>query len=126
LNGEACLVHGWLPESGFLPYRWAGYDEALLLYILGLGAPTGPLSAESYSAYMATCVWKKLYGYEHYFAGPLFIHQYSHMLLDLRGIQDRHIARFDMDYFENSRRATLVQREYAIQNPLAFEGYGQD
>ncbi len=29
-----------------------------------------------------------------------------------------------IDYFENSRRATYVQREYAIRNPLEFEGYG--
>lgn len=26
-------------ESGFLNYQWEGHDEALLLYILGLGSP---------------------------------------------------------------------------------------
>ena len=31
-----------------------------------------------------------------------------------------------IDYFENSRRATLVQRDYAIRNPRGFTGYGQD
>lgn len=44
LDGEATVTHGWKPESGFLPYRWQGYDEALLLYLLGLGSPTHPLS----------------------------------------------------------------------------------
>ena len=34
-NGGATVTHGWTPESGFLPYRWEGYDEALLLYVLG-------------------------------------------------------------------------------------------
>jgi hypothetical protein len=29
-----------------------------------------------------------------------------------------------IDYFENSRRATHVQQEYAIANPLKFNGYG--
>ena len=29
-----------------------------------------------------------------------------------------------IDYFENSRRATYVQQEYAIANPLKFNGYG--
>jgi hypothetical protein len=29
-----------------------------------------------------------------------------------------------IDYFENSRRATHVQRQYAIANPLKFKGYG--
>ena len=28
-----------------------------------------------------------------------------------------------IDYFENSRRATYVQQQYAIANPLKFEGY---
>jgi predicted esterase len=27
------------------------------------------------------------------------------------------------DYFENSRRATLAQRQYCIENPLKFKGY---
>ena len=31
MNGGATVSHGWRPESGFLPYRWQGYDEALLL-----------------------------------------------------------------------------------------------
>jgi len=35
LNGGDTVTHGWKPESGFLPYRWEGYDEALLLYVLG-------------------------------------------------------------------------------------------
>ena len=29
------------------------------------------------------------------------------------------------DYFENSRQATYVQREYAIRNPHGFAGYGE-
>jgi hypothetical protein len=32
----ATVTHGWKPESRFLEYRWEGYNEALLLYILGL------------------------------------------------------------------------------------------
>src|SRR5207253_8300420 len=42
-NGRATLTHGWRPESGFIPYRWEGYDEGLSLYLLGLGSPTYPL-----------------------------------------------------------------------------------
>ena len=33
--GGQTISHGWRPESGFLPFRWQGYDEALLLYVLG-------------------------------------------------------------------------------------------
>jgi len=27
LNGGQMLSHGWVPESGFLPYRWDAYSE---------------------------------------------------------------------------------------------------
>jgi hypothetical protein len=115
-----------LPESGFLPYRWEGYDEALLLYILGLGSPTYPLPAESYAVWTSTYQWKEIYGYAFLYGGPLFIHQYSHMWIDFRGIQDTFARDKGIDYFENSRRASYVQREYAIQNPLKFTGYGEN
>jgi hypothetical protein len=109
-----------------LKYRWEGYNEALLLYMLGLGSPTYPLPAESYPAWTRTYDWKKLYGYEFLYSGPLFIHQLSHVWLDLRGIQDEFMRQKGIDYFENSRRATYVQREYAIRNPRGFKGYGEN
>src|SRR5581483_9193778 len=56
-DGGATVTHGWRPESGFLPYRWQGYDEALLLYVLGLGSPTHPLPEESYAAWASTYQW---------------------------------------------------------------------
>lgn len=120
----ATVTHGWKPESGFLEYRWEGYDEALLLYVLGLGSPTYPLSELSYSAWTSTYEWKHCYGEEFLFAGSLFIHQLSHVWIDFRGIQDAYMRDKGIDYFENSRRATSVQRQYAIDNPLKMEGYG--
>jgi len=42
-NLQPTVTHGWRPESGFLKYRWQGYNEALILYILGLASPTHPL-----------------------------------------------------------------------------------
>ena len=48
-DGGATVVHGWKPESGFLKYRWEGYNEALLVYVLGLGSPTFPLLESSYT-----------------------------------------------------------------------------
>ena len=67
--------------------------------------------------------WKRLYHHELLYAGPLFIHQYSHVWTDFRGIRDAYMRERGTDYFENSRRATLVQREYAIQNPNEYLGY---
>ena len=123
-NGGATVTHGWKPESGFLKYRWEGYDEALLLYVLGLGSPTFPLPEESYSAWASTYKWRQCYGQEYLYAGPLFTHQLSHVWIDFRGIQDAFMRGKDVDYFENSRRATFVQQQYAIDNPLKFHGYG--
>ncbi|MHB8423858.1 MAG: glucoamylase family protein [Gammaproteobacteria bacterium] len=124
-NQGATVTMGWKPESGFLPYRWEGYDEALILYILGLGSPTHPLPGASYTAWAATYQWKNCYGYEYLYAGPLFIHQLSHIWIDFRGIQDAFMRSKGSDYFENSRRATYVQQQYAINNPLKFEGYSK-
>jgi hypothetical protein len=125
-NGGGTVTHGWKPESGFLPYRWEGYDEALLLYVLGLGSPTYPLPEDSYCAWMHTYIWKKVFGYEVLYAGPLFIHQLSHVWIDFRDIQDAFMRDKGIDYFENSRRAARIQQQYAIGNPLEFEGYGEN
>jgi hypothetical protein len=124
-HGGTTVTHGWTPEKGFIPYRWEGYDEALLLYVLGLGSPTHALSADSYPAWAATYVWKQIYGIEFLYAGPLFIHQLSHIWLDLRDIQDAPMRAKSSNYFENSRRATRAQQEYAIRNPQGFVGYSE-
>jgi hypothetical protein len=122
-NGGGAVVMGWKPERGFLHYDWLGYNEALLLYALGLGSPTHPLPTDSYTAWTSTYRWKKIYEYEYLYAGPLFIHQLSHIWVDFRGLQDEFMRGKGIDYFENSRRATYVQREYAIRNPKGFDGY---
>ena len=119
------LTHGWRPESGFIPYRWRGYDEGLLLYVLGLGSPTHSLPPESFAAYAESYEWRKIYGRELLYSGPLFTHQLSHMWIDFRGIRDEFMRGHDSDYFENSRHATYVQQEYAVRNPMNFVGYGE-
>ena len=124
-NGEATVSHGWKPETGFLRARWQGYNEALILYVLGLGSPTHPLPEKSYRAWTSTYRWKKLYGHEFLYGAPLFMHQLSHVWIDFRGIQDAFMRRQAIDYFENSRRATYVNQQYAIRNPKGFRDYGQ-
>jgi hypothetical protein len=124
-NGGATVTHGWRPGNGFLRYRWEGYDEALILYLLGLGSPTHPLPAESYARWTDTYQWKKIYDHEFLYSGPLFTHQFSHIWIDFRKIQDEYMRGMGIDYFENSRRATQAQRRYAIENPARFAGYGE-
>ncbi|MGB3897374.1 MAG: glucoamylase family protein [Mesorhizobium sp.] len=125
-DGSTAVTMGWRPERGFLPYHWTGYDEALILYVLGLGSPTYPLPPESYKAWLSRYRWKKIYGRELLFAGPLFIHQMSHIWIDFRGIRDEFMRGRGSDYFENSRQATYVQRQYAINNPRGFKGYHEN
>jgi hypothetical protein len=124
-NGGPTVTHGWKPGRGFLPYRWQGYDEALLLYVLALGSPTHPIPPESYSAWATTYQWRTIYDTPYLHAGPLFIHQLSHIWLDFRGIRDAFMSEHDCDYFENSRRATFVQQQYAIRNPNGYDRYGE-
>ena len=124
-HGRKTINHGWKPESGFLHYCWDGYSEAIVLYVLALGSPTHPIEADCYHAWTATYQWENLYGYDVLYAGPLFVHQFSHAWIDFRGIRDRFMREKRCDYFENSRRATEVQREYARRNPQGFAGYDE-
>ena len=125
-GGAATVRQGWKPESGFLHYGWDGYDEAIILYVLGLASPTHPLPEDSYIRWTATYQWENIYDYEFLYAGPLFIHHFSQAWIDFAGIRDRFMCEKNSDYFENSRRATYVQREYGRRNPYGFEGYGKD
>ncbi len=126
LGGGEMVTHGWTPERGFLRYRWEGYTEALLLYALAAGSPTHPVPPGAFRASTRLYRWKRLYGHDFLYAGPLFVHQFSHLWIDFRGIPDDFMRERGIDYFENSRRATLVQREYAARNPRGLAGYGPD
>ena len=125
LGGAATVRQGWKPESGFLHYGWEGYNEAIVLYVLALGSPTHALEGDCYQAWTATYQWENLYGHDFLYAGPLFVHQFSHAWIDFRGIRDRFMREKRCDYFENSRRAVEVQREYARRNPHGFAGYDE-
>lgn len=123
-NGKATVANGWKPEYGFLHYGWEGYNEAALLYVLGLASPTHPLPSASYTAWTATYQWEHIYGRDLLYAGPLFIHQFSHAWIDFRGIRDSFMREKSSDYFENSCRAVEVQREYARRDPQEYGSYG--
>jgi hypothetical protein len=126
LDGKATLSHGWKPESGFLSGRWAqGYSEAHILYVLALASPTFAIEPGGYREWASTFEWKKFYDIEYFYAGPLFIHQLSQIFLDCRGIKDDANRKAGFDYFENSRRATYVQRHYGVENPQGFTHYSE-
>lgn len=116
----------WFPRRGFSRARWSGYNEASILYILGLGSPTYPLRNNAWSAWTATDEhdWRQLDGQTLLAFGPQFGPQYTAVWIDLRGIADPFMRAHGEDYFENGRRATLAQRQYATENPNGWAGYG--
>jgi hypothetical protein len=119
------ISHGWDPENGFLAYDWRGYNESMILPILAIASPTRPLDPEVWRDWLRGCAWGTFEGEEHVGFPPLFGHHYSHVWLDLDGIQDSLMRARGIDWFENARRATLAQRAYAIRNPGGFRGYGE-
>jgi len=118
------ITMGWTPEQGFHTYDWRGYNEGMMVIILALGSPTHPVDAAAWSEWTKTYKWGEFYGQQHLLFAPLFGHQYSQMFIDFRGIQDPYMRTHGIDYFENSRRAAISQRSYAIDNPGHWNDYG--
>jgi hypothetical protein len=124
-HGRPLLALGWSPETGFLSYDWAGYSEAMILYLLALGSPTHAIDAEAWEEWTRSYRWDGPPDQAHVTFGPLFGHQYSHVWIDFRGIQDRYMQSKGSDYFVNSARATYANRAYCIANPAGWKGYGE-
>jgi len=125
-NGRETVSQGWKPECGFLHYEWEGYNEAIIVYVLGIGSPVHPLSATSFATWTLSFQWENLLGQDVLYSGPLFTHLFSHAWIDYRGIQDEFMRQEGSDYFENTRRSIAIQREYGARNPRGYEGYDGD
>lgn len=119
---------GWHPENGgtLIARNWDRYNEGMMVYLLALASPTH--KAGDWQAWAATIGgnWAPNGGAPHLGFAPMFGHQYSHCWYDFRGVADAFLRGKGIDYFENSRRATLAQRSYAIRNPGGFKDYGAD
>jgi len=114
------LSLGWMPEIGFLPYRWQDYSELMMLYLLGIGSSTYPLKPDTWTA------WRRLtfeYDGVRYIGSfaPLFVHQYSQAWFDFRNKRDQYV-----DYFQNSTAATEAHRLFCIDLGKQFPDYSKD
>ncbi len=115
------LCHGWTPERGFLASRWDCYSELLAMYLLAMGSSTHPIPR---SAWMGWERPKREPEPGRLFIespAPLFVHQYSHAWFDFRGLRDGEI-----DYFENSRIATILHREFCASLHDRFPWFDAD
>jgi len=120
LNGGTTLSMGWHPESGFLNARWEHYCELMMIYLLGIGSPTHPLSADTWKAWTRPVI--KYQGIE-YISGndPIFTHQYSQAWFDFRKKRDAYT-----DYFENSIKATKAHKLFCFSLHDRFPDYSED
>jgi len=114
------LSMGWLPEMGFLPYRWQDYSELMMMYLLGMGSITHPLKADTWAA------WRRIpfeYDGLRYIGSfaPLFVHQFSQAWFDFRNKRDAFA-----DYFENSGTATQAHRLFCIELRKQFPDYNDE
>jgi len=120
LNGGQTLAHGWRPETGFIKNRWDSYSEMLGMYLLGIGAPSNALPAQTWNAWHRTPV--VTYGTRTFIqCAPLFTHQFSHAWFDFRGRRDAHA-----DYWRNSVDATLAQREWCADHAATFAHWSRN
>ncbi|MBN1493593.1 MAG: hypothetical protein JW938_05540 [Candidatus Omnitrophica bacterium] len=122
-NKTDFLCMGWHPNpkggGRFLKTYWDHYNESMILYIMAIGSPTYPVPVASWFKINRTI---KRYGEHVCIANaPLFVHQYSHIWVDFRNKNDG-IA----DYFENSKVATLANREFCIDNKEKFKTYEEN
>jgi predicted esterase len=123
LNRESRLSMGWRPEAGFIPSDWNGYNEAMILLIQALGSPEHSIPSNTWETWCKTYYRDAFMGYDMVNFGPLFGHQYSHIFIDFRDIQDKYMREMGLDYFENSRRATMANRAYCMSKENTQAGF---
>ncbi len=88
LNGGPTFSMGWRPEHGFLDARWEHFCELMMIYLLGIGSPTHPVSPATWNAWTRpTITYQDLT----YISGndPIFTHQYSQAWYDFRNKEGR-------------------------------------
>ena len=113
------LSHGWWPETGFITNNYADYSEAILLYLLGLGAPARPLPRSTWDAFERPL--QTYAGFEWLKAGPIFIHQMPYGYFDLRDQRDQ----LGFDYWVSSTNAMKMHRQYCIDHASERQTYAQ-
>jgi hypothetical protein len=122
----------WSPHNGFdrnFPVR--GWNEALITYIISASSARHSISKEVYEhTWVSTRNWRNgnsYYGYtlplgNSFGGGPLFYEQYTFMAVDPNNLTDDH----GIDYGEQTRNHTLINRAYSIDNPRKYKGYGEN
>ncbi len=120
LNGGDTFAMHWTPELEFSPRRWGWYCESIILYLLAMGSPTHPISAECWRAIRRPYMVYQGFRYISVSA-PLFVHQFPHAWFDLRGKQDDYA-----NYFDNSVIACRAHRRFCEELRSEFPCYSKN
>lgn len=133
-NAKDVLHWHWSPNFNWeMNFAVSGYNECLIMYVLGASSPTFPISTEAYHKGWARNGAIKgdtdQYGYNLYikhhvseqFGGPLFWEHYSFLGLDPRNLKDDYT-----NYWEHNKNHVLINRQYCIENPNDFAGYSKE
>ena len=135
-NNRNVLYWHWSPDKAWaMNFPVEGYNECLIMYFLAAGSPTHTIPASAYhegwarSGAIRNDPAHQQYGYhlqlKHNFAtqfgGPLFWSHYSYLGLDPRNLKDDYA-----DYWKENTHHTLINRQYCIENPRKFKGYGEN
>jgi len=120
MNNSDFICMGWTPESKFLPYYWDSYNELMLLVALAVGSPTFPVPPSAWERWLRPEGDYNSHKIIFASTGALFTYQFSHAYIDFRDLNDRGI-----NFFENSREATLGNREYSMSFSGKYKGYSE-
>jgi hypothetical protein len=130
-NGNKTLYWHWSPNNDFdMNFPVFGYDEALITYIVAASSPTHSISKELYeNSWVKSASWKNGKSYFGHvlplgnfdMGGPLFFEQYTYMGIDPAGLTDDN----GIDYAEQTKNHTLINRAYCIENPKHYKGYSE-
>lgn len=131
-NGKNVLYWHWSPNFGWeMNFPVTGYNECLIMYVLAASSPTHGVPAEVYHEGWAqngkikdtVTTYGQTLTLQHHgapkYGGPLFWAHYSYLGLDPRGLKDRYA-----DYWQHNVAHTLINRQWCVQNPLGYKGYG--
>ncbi len=121
MNNSSFLCMGWRPETGFLPYYWDSYNELIILLALAIGSPTHPAPPEAWTAWARPAGEYNGHRVIYSSSGSLFTYQFSHAYIDFRHLNDQ-----GENYFENSKQASLANRDYGLEFRNAFQGYAEN
>lgn len=112
---------GYWYESGFGGH-WDLYAEQLIMYILAAASPTYSLDKSVYYDFGRNIGKYGDYELVYTWTGSLFTYQYSHAWIDFRNI----VAEDNINWFENSIKATLANRQFCIDNKDKYKTFNEN